>query len=54
MRIVFTDPGFKIASIRIGVKLLEWWLIAIEERKSINRNAITKETISKNELKKGG
>jgi len=44
MKAIFTDPGFKIAMIRIGVKFLEWWLMAIEKRKALNRNAVVNET----------
>jgi hypothetical protein len=44
MKTIFTDPGFKIAMIRLSVKLLEWWLIAMEKRKAINRNAVVNET----------
>jgi hypothetical protein len=40
-----TDPGFKIAMIRLGVKFLEWWLIAMEKRKVINRNAVANEAV---------
>jgi hypothetical protein len=40
MRAIFTDPGFKIAMIRLALKLLECWLMAKEKRRTINRSAI--------------
>lgn len=43
MKAIFTDPGFKIAMIRLGVKLLEWWLMAMEKRRTINKNAVANE-----------
>jgi len=43
MKAIFTDPGFKITMIRLGVKLLECWLRTMEKRRAINRNAIANE-----------
>ena len=45
MKAIFTDPGFKIAMIRLSVKFLDWWLMAIEKRKAINRNAVANEAV---------
>ena len=47
MKVILTDPGFEIVMIRVGVKLLEWWWMATEKRKIINRNAVVNETKTK-------
>jgi len=46
METMFSNPGFKIAMIKLTLKLIELLLIELDKRKTRSRRAITNESIT--------
>lgn len=44
----FTNPGFKVAVIRLAVKILEWRLTAAYNKKTVNKSHVAKQALLKN------